>query len=360
MAPRVTVCVPAFNGARWLAECLRSAQAQTFLDFELLVVDDASTDATLSIAREFARHDRRFRVESNKARLGLVGNWNRCSRLARGRWLKFLFQDDLLAPDCLSRMLTAAGPRDSVVACRRRIRFEPGVSASLKNLYRKHLSEHSLSKRFPGKTRISPESFAALLLRFPGFNCVGEPSAVMIRAGALLRHGLFNPDLAMLCDWELVARLAVHSGLRYLDAPLAVFRVHPGAESAENRRRPYRAEVIDELLIRHDLAYAPVYAPVRRLAARLRPPADLENSLAAAVRVARGEARRFASDSRRPDPGAPAAFRWALDSRPKLGELLRRPPGPRVPAADPRRIAALKLLAELNADRLPAGAGIWT
>lgn len=360
MVPRVSLAVPTFNGARHLAECLDSALAQTFGDFELLIVDDASSDATRDLAAAYAARDRRVRLENNPRRLGLVGNWNRAAALARGEWIKFLFQDDLIRPDCLRRMLAAAGPRDALIACRRDVAYE-GVPAWERRLYERHLAEHSLVRRFPGSARIPARAFAALLLRFPAYNCVGEPTAWLLRAAALRRHGPFKEDFVNLCDWELCARLAVHHGLRYVDEPLAVFRVHPAGESARNRRRRrYRAEVIDDILLRHDLAYDPAFAPVRRLAAALKPPADLEASLAWALRVARRDAARFARHRSLPDAGAPAAWRWALARRPVFRELLgRRSPRTASGRPDPRRAAALGLLAEINRGRLAAAPGLW-
>src|SRR3982751_3050681 len=91
--PRVTVCVPMYNGERYLAECIESILAQTYTDFQLLLVDDCSTDATRSIAESYAAADSRVRLIVNHTNLGLVGNWNRCIELATGEWIKFVFQD---------------------------------------------------------------------------------------------------------------------------------------------------------------------------------------------------------------------------------------------------------------------------
>src|SRR5437899_12562971 len=101
MQPSVSICIPTYNGAAHLAPCLESALNQTWTDFELLIVDDASSDDTVAITEACAARDRRVRVARNPRNLGLVGNWNRCLELAKGTWIKFLFQDDLLSPACL-------------------------------------------------------------------------------------------------------------------------------------------------------------------------------------------------------------------------------------------------------------------
>ena len=79
----MSICVPAYNGARFLRECLDSALAQTCADFEILVVDDSSGDNTAALARDYARRFPRVRVHVNERNLGLVANWNRCVELAQ-------------------------------------------------------------------------------------------------------------------------------------------------------------------------------------------------------------------------------------------------------------------------------------
>ena len=105
MQPIVSICIPTYNGAKYLRECLDTVLSQTFTDFEVLLVDDQSSDETLSIAQEYAAKDTRIYVKQNEQNLGLVGNWNCCIELAQGEWIKFVFQDDLIAPECLEKML---------------------------------------------------------------------------------------------------------------------------------------------------------------------------------------------------------------------------------------------------------------
>src|ERR1051325_8445652 len=99
--PEVSVCVPTYNGSAYVGDCLRSIQAQTFDDFEILVVDDDSDDQTWEIVAQYGKADARIRSVTNPRRLGLVGNWNRCVELSRGEWIKFVFQDDVLKRNCL-------------------------------------------------------------------------------------------------------------------------------------------------------------------------------------------------------------------------------------------------------------------
>src|SRR5688572_15476095 len=98
--PRVTVAVPTYNGQAFIEEAIASVLAQVFDDFELVVVDDGSDDATLAIVSRF--HDPRLRVEAHPVRLGLVENWNRCLAAATGDYVTIFHQDDVMAPHNLA------------------------------------------------------------------------------------------------------------------------------------------------------------------------------------------------------------------------------------------------------------------
>jgi len=103
--PLVTVAVPVFNGARYLRECLDSHLAQTETDFELLVLDNASTDETPQIAQEYVRRDSRVRHIRHPKNIGAANNYNEAVRLARGRYFRWGAADDRVAPTSLARCL---------------------------------------------------------------------------------------------------------------------------------------------------------------------------------------------------------------------------------------------------------------
>ena len=96
MIPTISVCVPVYNGTKYLRECLDSILVQSFENFEVIIVDDQSTDATFDLAQEYPAQDARIRPFRNPHNLGMVENWNRCLDLASAEWIKFVFQDDLI------------------------------------------------------------------------------------------------------------------------------------------------------------------------------------------------------------------------------------------------------------------------
>jgi len=104
-APAVSVVMTAFNREAYIAEAIESVLVQTYPDFELIVVDDASTDRTVAIAREYEARDPRVRVVVNERNLGDYPNRNRAATLASGRYLKYHDSDDVLYPHCLEIMV---------------------------------------------------------------------------------------------------------------------------------------------------------------------------------------------------------------------------------------------------------------
>ena len=107
-SPLVSVITPAYGAARFIEATIASARAQTFQDWEMLVVDDASTDATPELVAEQARQDPRIRLYHNPRQAGASASRNLAIEAAAGRWLAFLDSDDLWLPDKLERQLAFA------------------------------------------------------------------------------------------------------------------------------------------------------------------------------------------------------------------------------------------------------------
>jgi glycosyltransferase involved in cell wall biosynthesis len=109
-APLVSILTPAYNADQWIAEAIRSALAQTWKHKEIIVVDDGSTDQTLSVARRFESSG--VRVLTQK-RQGAAAARNYALEISRGAYIQWLDADDLLAPDKIERQLGALQEGDS-------------------------------------------------------------------------------------------------------------------------------------------------------------------------------------------------------------------------------------------------------
>ncbi|WP_295434781.1 glycosyltransferase family 2 protein [uncultured Thiodictyon sp.] len=265
--PAVSICVPTYNGAAYIACCLDSILQQTFVDFEIVAVDDRSSDDTVAILGAYSKRDRRLRIFENSRNLGLVGNWNQCIEHARGEWIKFVFQDDWIAPECVFRMVEDATRTRAVFAvCRREFVFEE-ISDEFRKRYPKVGEEVSLDRVCPGKSSISAADFCAAVLGRGIDNFIGEPTATLIHRDAIRDYGVFNSMLMQWCDLEYWLRVAVSRGVTYIPETLAYFRVHGRSATFVNAsERSFRGDIVDPLLIKCELAYSPFYQPLRDLA----------------------------------------------------------------------------------------------
>ncbi|PSB59047.1 glycosyltransferase family 2 protein, partial [Chamaesiphon polymorphus] len=238
-----------------------------------LIVDDRSTDRTVEIAEEYAAKDERIRVVRNPENLGLVGNWNRCIEISAGEWIKFVFQDDTLAPTCLEKMMVATKLGKPIIYCRRNFIFEAGTDETSQDFYRTHLS---VQNPLSDTVEISARQYAELALQHIGVNFVGEPTSVILHRSVFIQFGSFNPHLIMICDFEFYTRVAIHTGIVQIPEVLANFRVHGSASSAVSRaNRHYRGWVLDGVILSHDFAFNTAYVPIRTVARQLQPQIDL-------------------------------------------------------------------------------------
>jgi glycosyltransferase involved in cell wall biosynthesis len=121
-APCVSIGLPVYNGERYLAEAIESLLAQTFSDFELILCDNASVDATEAICRHYASADPRVRYVRNEQNVGALPNFNRAFELARGRYFKWAAHDDRCAPDYLAACVAVLEREPGVVLCHARTR----------------------------------------------------------------------------------------------------------------------------------------------------------------------------------------------------------------------------------------------
>ncbi|QDS88344.1 GalNAc(5)-diNAcBac-PP-undecaprenol beta-1,3-glucosyltransferase [Rosistilla ulvae] len=118
LAPRITVIIPTFNRERWLPRSIASVQNQTFQDWELLVVDDGSTDQSMALLESFAAEDARIQVLRNCRGKGVSGARNTGIDAARGDYVAFLDSDDEWMPSHLEKSLVALDQYDGAVqAC---------------------------------------------------------------------------------------------------------------------------------------------------------------------------------------------------------------------------------------------------
>jgi len=94
--PKVSILIPTYNRENLIRETVESALKQTFDDYEIVIIDNKSTDATYEVVKEYADNNKKIKVFQNEKNLGPVGNWKAALFKSRGKYIKFLWSDDLI------------------------------------------------------------------------------------------------------------------------------------------------------------------------------------------------------------------------------------------------------------------------
>lgn len=227
-APRVTVVLPVHNGAAFLDAAITSILAQTFRDFELICVDDGSTDDTPAILRRHALGDRRVRIITNSPNKGLPGALNTGFAAARGTLHTWTSDDNIARPDMLARLVAAldAAPDASIAYA--------------------DFSVIDAEGRVTGFQKMGPAS--EILLG----NRIG--AAFLYRAEVTRTLGGYDEALFGVEDYDFWLRAARRFDFVKLDEDLYLYRRH---EASLTDRRALRIHRLGSHILRRELALEP-------------------------------------------------------------------------------------------------------
>lgn len=235
-APEVTVLMPVFNGARYLRDALESVRRQSFRDFELLVIDDGSTDETPEILRRWP--DPRLRVERQERNLGLARTRNHGVALARGEYVALLDADDRATPGRLAAQV-----------CFLRRHREMALVGS----WVREIDEAGRPTGSVWRCETRPDRIPPSLLFWNAF----AQSAVTARR-CILERFPYREALPPSEDYDLWARIAAAHPVANLPRPLVSYRRHAGGASQRAHERVERniRRIQAEQLARLGLAVA--------------------------------------------------------------------------------------------------------
>ncbi len=209
--PRVSIGLPVYNGENFLKEALDSILSQTFEDFELIISDNASTDRTEEICKDYEAKDIRIRYYRNKKNLGAVKNLNRLFELSRGEYFKWAAHDDICAPEFLKRCVEVLDHDSSVVLCYTSLKFIDEFGKHFRTLATK-----------PKLGSPKPQE------RFYECVCVSHPQAPVfgvIRSNVLKKTRVFGNFFSS--DRILLGELSLHGRLYEIPEYLFFLRRHP-------------------------------------------------------------------------------------------------------------------------------------
>ena len=206
----VSVIIPTYNSARFLTDAIDSVLAQTFKDFEVIVIDDGSTDETESLILKYGSALRYIRQENR----GVALTRNHGIDESRGKYVAFLDADDVWLPHKLERQLAALRGKDNFRAC---------YSAF-------SVADDNLRPIAVNRSDRRGSALEDLLLRG---NVVATPSTVLCERSLLEVAGGFDPAMSQCADWDMWVRLAAFTEFLYLDEVLVKYRRHGGNMSRD-------------------------------------------------------------------------------------------------------------------------------
>jgi glycosyltransferase involved in cell wall biosynthesis len=231
--PRVSIGLPVYNGQRFLRATVDALLGQTFGDFELIVSDNASTDGTEDICREYATGDPRVRYVRQPRNLGANENYNEVIRMCRAPYVRWAADDDMCAADYLERTFALLDGDDDAVLCHSLTSYidEDGTSLTPDGTgFRTSDGEHVDEPDPPVAARSLHSPFPHVRLRdvFMNTRWCFEVFGLM-RRDALMRTPLLQRFYGT--DKVLLAEMALLGTWRVVEEPLWLRRCHPGAST---------------------------------------------------------------------------------------------------------------------------------
>ena len=109
----ISICIPVYNAEKYIEETIKSVLNQSFSNFELIIIDNHSTDDTVNIVKEFK--DERIKLFQNNKNLGMVRNWNECLNKVQGKYIQFVCSDDVLYKECLKEKIELMKKNNNIV-----------------------------------------------------------------------------------------------------------------------------------------------------------------------------------------------------------------------------------------------------
>ncbi len=236
--PLVSICIPTYNGAQFIGEAMDSIIIQEYAHIEIIVSDDDSTDDTLKIICSYEQKTTfPIRIVHHSPK-GIGANWNYCLKHANGFYIKFLFQDDILKPNCIDQMVSVMEkyPLLGLVACKRDFVIEGKENDEFFQKWLNNyadLQEH-LDLTYSPIAILNKSFFKSPVFYKPPINIIGEPSAVMFKKSLMDQIGFFRSDLKQNLDIEYWFRILKHNSVGIINKKLISFRIHSEQATQKN------------------------------------------------------------------------------------------------------------------------------
>lgn len=251
--PLISICIPTYNGEKYLQEALDSVKRQTYKNIEVIISDDNSKDNTLQICERFKAEVDFPVFVLNHIPAGIGANWNNSIKNANGDYIKFLFQDDVLEDNCLEIMINILLTQKlQIVICKRNIisnfrnlkessdwilnygDLQKGINLIFRDF---HLFKRECLNLIGEKYSLS-------------YNFIGEPVTALFSKKIFNEVGEFSTELKQILDLEYWLRVLEKYPIGLINKKLIRFRIHDEQTSSLNSISAVNeSEIIDEILL---------------------------------------------------------------------------------------------------------------
>ena len=225
MEVKVSIIMPSYNYALYIKKAIESVLSQTYKNWELIIIDDASTDNSLSIINEYLKNDSRVKLIINDKNIGLCASLNKAIQLADGEWIAFLESDDEFLPESIEEKIKAAKLGADFIYTDVELFQDKDRKKELELYFKninKYLVELDHSKFIDDFPKIITKSNI-----IPTFSCV------MVKKELLL-NAKFNPLCKSSLDHYLWAQLS-DKRVYYINKKLTKWRLHKDSYINKNK-----------------------------------------------------------------------------------------------------------------------------
>ena len=223
--PEILVFVPTYNSEKYLRQCLDSVLQQTFIDWQCVISDDASTDKSVEIAREYEKIDSRFKVLTHEKNVGAANNWNRAKENNNSFATKILCADDYLLEDALKRQLDILQRNQTAIVFSERYIVFP--------------SGKKIHPRLPKYASNIPFNDAFKYYINLGRNIFGEPVTALFRTDLFVKSAGFYPKFEYSLDTSGYMAISRGTDVTFDNYVVGAFRVSKNQWSHQLRGKQF-------------------------------------------------------------------------------------------------------------------------
>ena len=225
--PLVSVCIPVYDGEKYIAETIQSVLAQTYTRIEILVQDNASRDDTWRMLQELATKNSQLCIERNEQNYGMAANWNLVINRARGDYIMLLSADDLLLPHFIEKCLSMFKRYTVDAVVSNHLFLKAGTVSPRKKLVASGVYQHH------SKVILLYNPFSV------NFTLFSKESI----AGMKVQGNLFRSF--MTCDYDLCLRISLSEmRIAYCEEPLGIYRLHDSNLSKQGKKMLRQAALV--------------------------------------------------------------------------------------------------------------------